>query len=182
MSSKWQLMPSLRVATFSHFNKLNEDVLLESDLKTKLCRHGETGSSIRTWIQAEARARANGKEPPRRPSVCTCTSTHGLQNHTLTQPPTPPACVYDVLVANEAVPINVGEDKPALKLGDHDFYLTASGNIYCTHKSLLKPITKAKRPYVFKSSLSARCACTLSLPRRTAKVCLGRRDTVRKHE
>ena len=34
-----------------------DEVLVESDGKTKLCRHGETGSSIRTWVLAEARAR-----------------------------------------------------------------------------------------------------------------------------
>ena len=49
MSSKWFVTPSLRVATFSHYNKLGEDVLVETDLKTKLCRHGELSSSIRTW-------------------------------------------------------------------------------------------------------------------------------------
>ena len=79
MSSKWFVTPSLRVATFSHYNKMGEDVLVETDLKTKLCRHGELSSSIRTWVQIEAKARAEGAEPFKRPSTCNCIVTHGLQ-------------------------------------------------------------------------------------------------------
>ena len=33
MTNKWVVTPSLRVATFSHFNKMGEDVLVETDLK-----------------------------------------------------------------------------------------------------------------------------------------------------
>jgi hypothetical protein len=55
---------SLRVATFSHLNKLGEDVLVETDLKTKLCRHGETSSTIRNWLQFEAKARTECQTPP----------------------------------------------------------------------------------------------------------------------
>lgn len=173
--SAWTVTPSLRVATFSHTNKFGGDVLLETDLKTKLCIHGETSSTIRTWCQTEAKARKEGKEPPPRPSVCDCTHTHGLQNHTLTRPPTPPVCVYDVLAANEAHELNVGEELPALKIGDEDIYMSVSGQIYCAHKTRLAPITKALRPYVFKSKGGA-CQCALHLPRRAAKVKLGRSD------
>ena len=111
MSSKWFVTPSLRVATFSHYNKLGEDVLVETDLKTKLCRHGELSSSIRTWVQLEAKARAEGAEPFERPSgsACDCVVTHGLQNHTRTRPPSPPACMYDVLASNEAKELTIGD-------------------------------------------------------------------------
>ena len=171
--STWTVTPSLRVATFSHLNKFGEDVLVETDLVTKLCRHGETGSSIRTWVQLEAAARAAGKKPPPRPSECDCTNTHGLQNHTITRPPTPPACVYDVLVTNEAKELDIGGPEPALQLGDRDVFLTSSGGIYCSHKTRLAPLTSAKRPYVFKSQ-SRKCQCLLKLPRRAAKIELGR--------
>jgi hypothetical protein len=164
--------PSLRVATFSHFNKLGEDVLVETDLKTKLCRHGETSSTIRNWIQLEAHARAEGKEPPLRPSPCDCTNTHGLQNSTDTCPPPPPASVYDVLVDNEAKALDVGEMEPALQLGDRDVYLAPSGAVYCGHKMRLVPISKAVRPYAFKSR--GTCGCVLTLPRRAPKVGFGR--------
>ena len=40
--SRWQLTDSLWVATFSHLNKLGSAVFVESDGRTKLCRHGET--------------------------------------------------------------------------------------------------------------------------------------------
>ncbi len=169
--SKWFITPSLRVATFGHLNKYGGDVLVETDLKTKLCPHGETSSSIRSWVQIEAQARENGEEPPTRPSVCDCTQTHGLQNHTLTRPPTPPASVFDVLVANDAKQLDIGGSETALQLGDRDVYLTPSGSIYCAHKSRLIPVTKAQRPYVFKSR---KCECALTLPRRAAKVALGR--------
>ena len=171
---KWFLTPSLRVATFSHLNKLGEDVLVETDLKTKLCRHGETSSTIRNWLQVEASARAEGKDPPPRPSTCDCQNTHGLQNHTETRPPTPPASVYDVLVDNEAKPLDVGEAAPALQLGDRDVYLTPSGAVFCVHKARLMPMTKAVRPYVFKAR-HAKCGCELTLPRRVPKIGFGQR-------
>ena len=171
--AKWQLTQSLRVATFSHLNKLGDDVLVETDLKTKLCRHGETSSTIRNWLQVEANAKAKGMEPPPRPSACDCTNTHGLQNHTATRPPTPPVSVYDVLVANEAKQMDVGEDAPALQLGGRDAYLAASGAVFCVHKEQLMPMTKgAARPYIFKAR--GKCECALKLPRRAPKVGLGR--------
>jgi hypothetical protein len=33
MTNKWVVTPSLRVATFSHYNKMGEDVLVETDLR-----------------------------------------------------------------------------------------------------------------------------------------------------
>ena len=134
--------------------------MVETDLKTKLCRHGETSSTIRNWLQIEANARAEDKEPPSRPSACDCTNTHGLQNHTATRPPTPPVSVYDVLAANEAKQMDVGEEAPALQLGDRDAYLAASGAVFCVHKERLMPMTKAVRPYVFKAR-HGKCECAL---------------------
>ena len=173
MSSKWSVTPSLRVATFSHYNKMGEDVLVETDLKTKLCRHGELSSSIRSWVQMEAKARAAGAEPFRRPSACNCIVTHGLQNHTRTRPPSPPSCMYDVLASNEAKELGVGEVGPALQLTGRSVYLAPSGTFFCQHKTRLVPITKAARPYVVKAE-GGKCHCSLALPRRAAKLRLGR--------
>ena len=101
MSNEWVVTPSLRVATFSHYSKMGEDVLVETDLKTKLCRHGELSSSIRTWVQIEAKARAEGAEPFKRPSACNCIVTQGLQTQTRPRLPPPPTCMYDALASNE---------------------------------------------------------------------------------
>ena len=139
------MTPSLRVATFSHYNKMGEDVLVETDLKSKLCRHGELSSSIRTWVQIEAKARAEGAEPFKRPSTCNCIVTHGLQNHTRTRLPSPPPCMYDVLASNEAKELDVGEVGPALQLPGRSVYLAPSGTFFCQHKTRLVPITKAVR-------------------------------------
>jgi len=109
--------PSLRLATFSHLNKNGDEIFVDSDLQTKLCKHGETGSTIRTWLHAEARARAAGEPPPERPSVCDCTSTHGLQLKVDTRPPPPPPCVYDALAAAGVETLAVdGESGPACRL------------------------------------------------------------------
>lgn len=171
--SKWYLTPTLRVAVFSHINKLGDDVLVETDLKTKLCRHGETSSTIRNWLQLEANARSKGMEPPTRPSVCDCQHTLGLQNRTNTCPSTPPASVYDVLVSNEAKEMDVGESAPALQLGDRDVYLSPSGIVLCVHKERLIPTSKAARPCAFKAR-RGKCGCALTLPRRAPKVGLAR--------
>ena len=106
--TQWSVTPSLRVAAFSHRNKIGQPVLVDADLKTKLCKHGETSSTIRRWLQLEAQARAEGKDPPSRgTSKCNCTSTHGLQNRTDTGPVEPPTCVYDVLASSGAEKMTV---------------------------------------------------------------------------
>ena len=173
MSNKWVVTPSLRVATFSHYSKMGEDVLVETDLKTKLCRHGELSSSIRSWVQIEAKARAQGAEPFKRPSACNCIVTHGLQNQTRTRPPSPPSCMYDVLASNKAKQLDVGEKGPALQLTGRSVYLGPSGTLFCQHKTRLVPITKGVRPYVFKAE-RGKCHCSVALPRRSAKLRLGR--------
>lgn len=174
MSSKWIVTPSLRVATFSqHYSKMGEDVLVETDLKTKLCRHGELSSSIRTWVQIEAKARAEGAEPFKRPSACNCVVTHGLQDKTRTRLSPPPTCMYDVLASNEAKELHVGEvDGPALQLTGRSVYLAPSGTFFCEHKTRLVPITKAARPHIFKGE-RGKCHCSLALPRRAAKLPLS---------
>ena len=44
-----------------------------------LCKHGELGSTIGTWLQLERAARREGRTPPPRSSICDCQSAHGLQ-------------------------------------------------------------------------------------------------------
>ena len=61
-------------------------------------RGDEFNDSHVSWLQLEAQARAEGKDPPSRgTSKCDCTSTHGLQNHTDTEPVEPPTCVAKML-------------------------------------------------------------------------------------
>ena len=78
MSVEWRLMPTMRVAAFSHLNRDGHEIMVESDAKTKLCCHGETSSTIRNWVLAESKARAAGTPPPPRNSVCDCQQTVGL--------------------------------------------------------------------------------------------------------
>lgn len=176
--AKWVLTPSLRVATFSHMNKQGEDVLVDTDLTTKLCRHGETGSTIRNWLQAEAKARAAGMPAPPRPSICDCTSVHGLKNVVVTRPPTPPASVYDVLAASGTKPVEVGEEaEPAFEIGSLGVLLTARGELFCSkHKNRMIPpcAKRVARPFSFKAERD-RCACSSRLPKRSWKLSLGRR-------
>ena len=160
---EWVLTPSLRVATFSHLNKHGGEVLVESDGKTKLCCHGEHGSSIRTWLHAESQARAEGRQPPARNSPCDCQTTVGLQNSTQTRPPPPPASVYELLASMDGDSIDVSEQGKAYCLGAHKAYLSASGMLYCAHSHRLKTRTRAARPCVWTAGA---CGCRLVLPRR----------------
>ena len=172
----WNITPSLRVAAFSHRNKRGEPVLVDVDLKTKLCQHGETSSTIRTWLQLEAQARAEGKDQPSRgTSKCDCTTTHGLQNNTDTGPVEPPVCVYDVLASSDAENMTVPcEQEPTYRLGERDAFLSVNGEIYCgAHLNKLPPLTKALRPRVFNAE-RGKCGCCLILPGRVSTVPLGR--------
>ena len=174
--TQWSVTPSLRVAAFSHRNKIGQPVLVDADLKTKLCKHGETSSTIRTWLQLEAQARAEGKDPPSRgTSKCNCTSTHGLQNRTDTGPVEPPTCVYDVLASSGAEERTVpGEQEPAYRLGERDAFLSVNGEVFCgAHRNKLPPLTKALRPRAFKAE-RGKCGCCLSLPGRVSTIPLGR--------
>ena len=174
--TQWNITQSLRVAAFSHRNKQGEPVLVDVDLKTKLCKHGETSSTIRTWLQLEARARAEGKDPPSRgTSQCDCTSTHGLQNHTDTVPIEPPTCVYDVLESTNAEKVTVpGEQEPAYRLGEREAFLSVNGEVFCgAHLNKLPPLTKALRPRAFRAE-RGNCGCCLILPGRVSTIPLGR--------
>ena len=174
--TQWNVTPSLRVAAFSHRNKIGQPVLVDADLKTKLCKHGETSSTIRTWLQLEAQARAEGKDPPSRgTSKCNCTSTHGLQNRTDTGPVEPPTSVYDVLASSGAEKRTVpGEQEPAYRLCEHDAFLSINGEVFCgAHRNKLPPLTKATRPRAFKAE-RGKCGCCLILPGRVSSIPLGR--------
>ena len=174
--TRWNVTPSLRVAAFSHRNKIGQPVLVDIDLKTKLCKHGETSSTIRTWLQLEAQARAEGRDPPSRgTSKCDCTSTHGLQNRTDTGPVEPPTCVYDVLASSDAEKMTVpDEQEPTYRLGERDAFLSINGEIYCgAHYNKLPPLTRALRPRAFKAE-HGKCGCCLILPGRASTVPLGR--------
>lgn len=165
MRIEWRLTPSLRVATFDHLNRLGGEVLVETDCKTKLCVHGETSSTIRSWLLAEARARAEGREPPARDSVCDCQQTLGLQNNTRTRPPPPPESVYDLLCLSCTESIDIEGEGVAYRMGALDAYLAPSGSIFCEHGQPLRTRTHAKRPCLLKAPLKA-CHCQLKLPRR----------------
>ena len=174
--TQWSVTQSLRVAAFSHRNKQGEPVLVDVDLKTKLCQHGETSSTIRTWLQHEAQARAEGKDSPSRgTSKCDCTSTHGLQNRTDTGPIEPPTCVYDVLASSDAEKTTVtGEQEPAYRLGEREAFLSVNGEVFCgAPLNKLPPLTKALRPRAFRAE-RGNCGCCLILPGRVSTIPLGR--------
>ena len=174
--TQWNVTPSLRVAAFSHRNKRGEPVLVDVDLKTKLCQHGETSSTIRTWLQLDAQALAEGKDPPSRgKTTCDCKSTHGLQNNTDTVPMEPPSCVYDVLSSTNAEEVTVpGEQEPTYRLGERDAFLSVNGEVFCgAHLNKLPPLTRALRPRAFKAE-RGKCGCCLILPGRVSTIPLGR--------
>ena len=161
---KWQLMPSLRVATFSHVNKDGNEVLVESDGRTKLCRHGETAASIRSWALLEARAGAKGLEPSPRNSPCDCCRTLGLQTVVDTRPSSPPPSVFDLLAGSDnSEVIEVPDVGKAYRLRPHASFLAADGSMYCIHGHRLRTRTHAKRPCVLANGL---CKCRVALPRR----------------
>ena len=193
MTREWKVTPSLRVAAFSHLNKHGKEVLVDSDLRTKLCRHGEMGSTIRNWLHTEARARAEGVAPPPRPSICDCTSTHGLQNRLQTRPSIPPTCVYDALASACAKSLDVSDPSgPALQLllTPTPCFVSAQGCLFCVHGRRLQPQrfdVQRKRPCVFRVAPSTKgaskgiidervscCKCIVRLPKRMARLDLGR--------
>lgn len=174
--TKWNVTPSLRVAAFSHRNKLGEPVLVDVDLRTKLCKHGETSSTIRTWLQLQTHARAEGKAPPSRgTSKCDCKNTHGLQNRTDTVPVEPPTCVYDVLASSGADEMSVlGKKEPLYRLGERNAFLSVDGTVFCgAHFNKLPPLTSAVRPRAFKAERGG-CGCFVTLPGRVSTIPLGR--------
>ena len=175
MSVEWRLMPTMRVAAFSHLNRDGHEIMVESDAKTKLCCHGETSSTIRNWVLAESKAHAAGTPPPPRNSVCDCQQTVGLQNHTCcARLPPPPPSVYDLLSTSTGTEaIDVGAGELAYRLGAYDAYVAASGSIYCKHANELRTRTPAKRPCLLRAP-NGTCDCQIGFPRRMPHLKLGR--------
>ena len=117
------------------------------------CRRGAIQAPLNVQLHRDARAAESNSHP---------------------RPPSPPSCMYDVLASNDAKELDVGEAHgPALQLPSHSVYLAPSGTFFCQHKTRLVPITKAVRPHVFKAQ-RGKCHCSLALPRRAAKLRLGR--------
>ena len=141
MSVEWRLMPTMRVAAFSHLNRDGHEIMVESDAKTKLCCHGETSSTIRNWVLAESKARAAGTPPPRN-SVCDCQQTVGLQNHSCCAPAAaaPPCTTCSPPLRARSHRRRSGRARVPWVL---DAYVAASGSIYCKHANELRTRRKA---------------------------------------
>ena len=172
LPNEWRVTPSFRVAVFSHENKLGEEVLLDVDGKTKLCKHGETASTIRTWLHNEAKAAASGADPPPRNSACDCKRTIGVGSSVRTRPPTPPQSLYDLAAGAGGGGIEVGKRGIAFRVSaSYNLYVSSDGSIFCEHGKPYSRHTGAKRPRVYRSS--GECKCCLELPRRSPKHCLA---------
>jgi len=163
---EWRVTPSFRVAVFSHENKHGDDVLLDVDGKTKLCKHGETASTIRTWLHNEARAAAEGVDPPLRNSTCDCQHTLGVGSSVRTRPPSPPPSLYDLAARAGGESIDVDPNGRAVKVcPSYNLYLSADGLLWCKHGKRYSRHTQAKRPCVYRAY--GVCKCRLELPRRS---------------
>ena len=132
-----------------------------------VCEHGETAGTITYWTAMEARARAEGRSPPKRGragvSVCDCQSSAGLvcrSINTSMHPEAPPS-LYAFLESKGEDEITVrGVSARRLPHLEGPTYLTATGKLVCKHGNSKRAlITKAR----------ARCDCKLGrLPLRNS--------------
>ena len=134
--------------------------------KTKLCKHGETASTIRTWLHNEARAAAEGVNPPPRNSACDCRHTVGVGSSVRTCPPVPPTSLYELAASTGGEEVDVGPRGRAVRLSPaYNLFVAADGGLFCEHGKLYSRHTRAKRPRVYRAY--GVCKCRLELPRRS---------------
>lgn len=146
-----------------------------------LCKHGELGTSIGTWMHLERAAQREKKPLPSRPSICDCTSTHGLHmkkpdtsgTEGCCVPASVPASLFDHLCAMNTTSILV-QGREARQLpsttGDRATFLTSDGRTICRHGRLRKSLMRMRQRG------KTGCACEpAGLPRRCglAKIALG---------
>ena len=162
----WRVTPSFRIAVFSHENKYGHEVLLDSDGKTKLCRHGETASTIRTWLHNESQAAARGEAPPPRNSACDCRNTLGVGSAVRTRPPAPPTSLHALAKSAGGEAIDSSSGRAVRLSASHNLYVAADGSLFCEHAKPYSRHARANRPRVFRAK---GCACRLELPRRSPK-------------
>ena len=145
-----------------------------------LCKHGELGSTVSTWCQAEKIAAREGRPPPTRPSICDCQNANGLfTKQKNASPPTAaestvPASIFDHLVAIDTPSVLVaGREARQLPFtsGDQASFLTPDGRIICRHGRLRSSLLRMKQ-----RGSQARCQCMpRGIPqRRCIDVKLGR--------
>ena len=142
-----------------------------------LCKHGELGTTIGTWIQLERVAKREGKMPPPRRSMCDCTSASGLGKK-IDPPPAHLAqtSLFDHLCSMGTKSILVGGKEarqlPYIGDGKEAAFLTPTGHIVCRHGLLRSSLLRMER-----RGMRRRCDCMpRGVPNRAS---LGRQTNVR---
>lgn len=128
---------------------------------SRLCKHGELGSSIGTWVHLEQTARREGRPPPPRPSICDCESAAGLfkvKGGTPTiEASVMPKSLFEHLDAVETPSVLVGglhARQLPFTSGDQAAFLRRDGRIICRHGRFRSSLLRMKQ-----AGKPSRCGC-----------------------
>lgn len=189
--AKWELLPNMRVGTFSHFRDNDQRAFATFD-GSCLCHHGECAGTIRAWRSHEAQRAVV------RWSTCDCVDTKGLTRTVKPERlPPKPSSYFAVLQAGDADRLvckpELGVEALAtpLRCEAGPVFLASDGRFFCGHgnefvvkalptarkgaaraavpgtdtpTSIKKQQRTIRRRYQTKGSA---CTCQLTLPNRT---------------
>jgi len=185
----WEVLPNMRIGTFSHYRENNERVF--STLGGScLCVHGECGGSIRTW-----RKREKTKNIARL-STCTCLNSQGLERIIRADLPPAPESMFELFKSCKAARVvipgasTVHAYETPLRCESGAVALSSSGDFHCAHGHLFvikrMPLARSrvigkfdstKKQAVRRRFTTGKCPCLLVLPNRPSfpEVPLARR-------
>ena len=183
--SAWELMPNMRIGTFSHYRNNDQPAYATLD-GSCCCHHGEVAGTIRAWCHHE-KARSLVRW-----STCICTSTQGLTTRKVKpeQLPPKPSSYYKLLQDTGARCLEVEGDPAVVALAtplrceSGPVFLGDDGRFFCGHGNefIVKAIPRArkqahvnptdtlvKKPQhtIRRRFQSRTCDCRLVLPNRT---------------
>ena len=128
----WELMPNMRIGTFSHYRENNQRVYASLDGKC-VCHHGECGGTIRAWLTHEKCG------PITRLSTCDCTESQGLQRKVKGALPPRPSSYFELLCAADAEQLPLVSEPSRelratpMRCESGPIFLSNDGRFFCNH-------------------------------------------------
>ena len=160
LASSWSVLPNGRLGLSLPALKCGKQVYVSTNLKTRLCEHGETASQISQWCAGQY------ERPP--VCQCTCKNVDGLTAGRFSKLPNDwagPPQYYEVLASSGAEEVTLPGGRVARRLSHIDgAFMLADGKIRCVHgnsECTLRAIEKSKVDGRVLNNFRRPCGCRI---------------------
>ena len=166
------LLPSMQTGMLYKTEPDGKRIYLNASRTKLLCPHGECSSTIKHWVNMEARAKELGEAPPPRGgsrglSKCDCQDTLGLNpksiDVSICQPADEPASLFELLEQMDTDCLTIkGQPARHIPYMPGPMYCTARGKLCCAHGHSRASIKKGQKATHVSNRLP-KCACNLGV-------------------